>query len=115
MGNVIDIPVSQRARAREALRERFGEAADIEPWLERWVGTFETLQTYVSQELEEILAPRDQWLVGYVDAGALTRDWSDCCRVVYGRDRQGHVHVFAWLELRAMNPAELRDSRPQNE
>lgn len=115
MGNVIGIPLSQRARAREALREHFGEGADIEPWLERWVGTFENLEAYVGQELEEILPPRDQWLAAYVDTSALARDWQDCCRVIYGRDRHDRVHVFAWLELHAMNPAEARKPTAQNE
>lgn len=110
MANIIDIPVSQRARARESLRERFGADADIEPWLERWVGTFENLEVYVAQELEEILPPRDQWLAAYIDSNALARDWEDCCRAVYGRDRKGRVHVFAWHDFHAMDPAESRDS-----
>ncbi len=112
MGSIIDIPVSQRACAREALRQRFGDDANVEPWLERWVGTFETLEVYVAQEIEEILSPRDQWLAAYVDASALARDWEDCCRVIFGSDRRGRVHVFAWQELHAMNPAEPRDPLP---
>ncbi len=115
MGTIINIPSSERAHARDALREHLESDADLEGWLRRWVGTFESLDAYVHSELEEIIAPRDQWLAGYVDTSALARDWADCCRVVYGHDRRGRVHVFAWLDLHAMDPAEKRDERAEQD
>ena len=117
MGSIIEIPATERAHARDALRAHFGTRGDaeLERWMARWIGTFETLEAYVERELDELLPPRDQWLAGYVNAGALARDWADCCRVLYGRDRRGRVHVFAWLAPYAMDPAEKRDTRTPNE
>ena len=115
MASIINLPTSELAHARDALREHFGSDSELDLWLPRWVGTFETLEDYVGNELEEILPPRDQWLAGYVNTSALARDWADCCRVIYGHDRRGRVHVFAWLELRAMDPAEKRDERTEQD
>jgi hypothetical protein len=113
VGDIIEIPQSERAHARFALRKHFGTGRwftpDLKPWLTRWLGTFDTRAAYVACELEEILSPRDQWLAGYVDAEAIARDWEDSCRVVIAEDRRGRVHVFAWQEVQLLNPAAKRE------
>ena len=108
---VFELPSSERAHVRHALREHFGAQADIEPWLEHWIGSCATKRDFVLGELEEILPPCIGWLAGYVDLEALARDWSDCCRVIFAADRRGTVHVFAWLEAHNLDPGARRETK----
>jgi hypothetical protein len=114
VGDIIEIPQSERAHARFALRNHFGTGRRftpcLKPWLMRWLGTFDSRAEYVARELEEILPPRALWVAAYVDAAALARDWEDSCRVVIAEDRRGRVHVFAWQDAQLLDPAATREA-----
>ena len=107
---VFELPTTERARVRQALREHFGEQQSIEPWLVRWIGSYTSFADYVASELEEILPPCAGWLAAYVDAEALIRDWTDCCRLVVVPDSRGMIHVFGWLNSQNLDPGAKRDS-----
>ncbi len=106
--SIRELPEILRARVRAALRQRFGDDADIEPWLSRWMCSCESKTQYVRCELERVLPRSAHWLIGFVDVEAVAREWSDCCRVVYAIDPLDTVHVFADNCAHVLDPGAKR-------